>query len=72
MINVTGQWQDPEIFIFCYTSTLQKIKSHAETPVPKFRSDLSVRVKDIAEKQVPSKLKPIVCSGGQEMTQYPF
>ena len=28
--------------------------------VPKFRSDLSVRLKDIAEKQVPVKLKPIV------------
>ena len=29
-------------------------------PVPKFRSDLSVRLRDIAEKQVPAKLKPIV------------
>ena len=29
-------------------------------PVPKFRSDLSVRLGDIAEKQVPAKLKPIV------------
>ena len=28
--------------------------------VPKFRSDLSVRLRDIAEKQVPAKLKPIV------------
>ena len=28
--------------------------------VPKFRSDLSVRLGDIAEKQVPAKLKPIV------------
>ena len=29
-------------------------------PVPKFRSDLSVHLRDIAEKQVPAKLKPIV------------
>ena len=28
--------------------------------VPKFRSDISPRLKDIAEKQVPAKLKPIV------------
>ena len=28
--------------------------------VPKFRLDLSVRLKDIAEKQFPAKLKPIV------------
>ena len=28
--------------------------------VPKFRLHLSVRSKDIAEKQVPAKLKPIV------------
>ena len=27
---------------------------------PKFRSDLYVRLGDIAEKQVPAKLKPIV------------
>ena len=28
--------------------------------VPKFRPDPSARLKDIAEKQVPAKLKPIV------------
>ena len=28
--------------------------------VPKFRSDLSVRLRDIADKLVPAKLKPIV------------
>ena len=27
--------------------------------VPEFRSDLSARLRDIAEKQVPVKLKPI-------------
>ena len=29
-------------------------------PVPKFRSNLSIRVRDIAEEQVPVTLKPIV------------
>ena len=28
--------------------------------VPKFRPNLSARLKDIAQKQVPAKLKPIV------------
>ena len=28
--------------------------------VPKFRPDLLARLKDMAEKQVPAKLKPIV------------
>ena len=32
--------------------------------VPKFRPDLSARSKDIAEKQVPVRLKPIVGGGG--------
>ena len=31
--------------------------------VPKFRSDLSVRLRNIAEKQVPEKLKPIIGIG---------
>ena len=39
--------------------------------VPKFRSDLFVHLKDIAEKRVPGKLKPIVtlltCFGHQCM-----
>ena len=29
--------------------------------VPKFRLDLTICSKDIAEKQVPAKLKPVVC-----------
>ena len=29
-------------------------------PVPEFRPDLSVRLRDIAEKQVSAKLKPMV------------
>ena len=36
--------------------------SHMLKPlVPKFCFDLFVRFRDIAEKQVPVKLKPIVC-----------
>ena len=31
-----------------------------KSPVPKFRLDLSASLKDIAEKQVTAKLKPIV------------
>ena len=29
-------------------------------PMSKFRSDISARLRNIAEKQVPEKLKPIV------------
>ena len=36
-------------------------------PVPKFRSDLSIRLRDIAEKQVPAKLKPIVSGNTQRL-----
>ena len=32
MLNITSQWQDPEILICCYKSILRKIRSHAETP----------------------------------------
>ena len=34
--------------------------SRAEALVLKFRPDLSARLKDIAEKQISTKLKPIV------------
>ena len=32
MLNITRQWQDPDILIFCYNSTLRKNRSYAETP----------------------------------------
>ena len=33
MLNITSQWQGPEILIFfCYKSIPRKIRSHAETP----------------------------------------
>ena len=38
----------------------EKLGHMLKPPVPKFRSDLSVRSRDIAGKQVPAKLKPIV------------
>ena len=61
MLSITSQWQESEILIFCYKRyTTKQIKSHVETTVPKFRPDLSVRLKDIAEKQVPVRLKLIV------------
>ena len=40
---------------FCYKNTLGNIRSHAETPCSKFCPDLSVRLKDIAEKADPRK-----------------
>ena len=66
MLNITSQWQD-RVF-FCYKSILRKIRSVAEPRVPKFRSDLSDRLKDIAGKQVPAKLKPIVVSCWSNLT----
>ena len=39
---------------------IKKIGHMLKPLVPKFCSDLSVRLRDIAEKQVPAKLKPIV------------
>ena len=38
----------------------EKLGHMLKSFVPKYRSDLSVRLKDVAEKQVPVKLKPIV------------
>ena len=39
---------------------MKKIDHMLKSLVPKFRPDLSARLKDIAEKQVPAKPKPIV------------
>ena len=41
-------------------------------PVPKFRPDLSARLKDIAEKQVPAKLRPIVGTCNQLARKAPM
>ena len=60
ILNIKSQRQYSEILIFGHKRILRKISSHAETPYAKFCSALSVRFKDIAEKQIPAKLKPIV------------
>ena len=39
---------------------MKKLDQVLKTLVPRFRLDLSARLKDIAEKQVPVKLKTIV------------
>ena len=49
-----------KMLIFFYKSILQKIGLMLRLLVSKFLPDLSVHLKDIAEKQVPAKLKPIV------------
>ena len=57
MFNITSQWQGPEVVMGVYCEKL----GHMLKPlVPKFRSELSVRFRDIAEEQVPKKLKPRV------------
>ena len=60
MLNITSQWQDTEILIFCYIRVYYKKLGHMLKPLaPKFHSDLSVCLRDIAEKEVSAKLKPI-------------
>ena len=46
-----------------------KNNSQLKPVVPTFRPDLSVRLKDRAEKQVPAKLKPMVGHGSIRMHQ---
>ena len=60
MVNNTSQWQDPEIFVFVIKVHYEKLGHMLKPLMPKFRSDLSVRLRDTAEKQVHAKLKPIV------------
>ena len=62
MLNIISQCQDPEILIFCFVLRVnyEKLGHMLKPLIPKFCSDLSVRLRDITEKQVPAKLKPIV------------
>ena len=63
MLKITSRWQDPEIlfyFIVLRVGILQKIARMLKPLVLKFRPDLCVRLKYMAEKEVPAKLKPIV------------
>ena len=47
-------------FFFCRNVYNEKLGHMLKLLVSKFRPHLSARFKDIAEKQVPAKLKPIV------------
>ena len=58
MLYITSQWQDPEILIFVTKVYYENLGHILKTLAPKSRSDLSVRLRDIAQKQVPKKLKP--------------
>ena len=59
MLNITSQWQGPEILIFSFIRVYHERLGHMLKPLmSKFRPDLSNN--DIAEKQVPAKLKPII------------
>ena len=52
-----------KILKFCFfviRAHYEKLGHILKPIVPKFRRDLSIRLKDIAEKQVLTKLKPIV------------
>ena len=51
MLNITSQWQDPEILIFFFVIRVhcEEIGHMLKSLVPKSRSDLSVCLRDIAE-----------------------
>ena len=55
------------VFFFCFVISVcyEKSPYMFKALVPKLPPDLSVRLKDVAEKQVPALLKPIVA-----MTEY--
>ena len=53
MLNITRQWQDPEIYIFVLRVHDEKIGHILKPLEPKSLSDLSVCLRDITEKQVP-------------------
>ena len=61
-LNITSQWQHPDFF-FVIRVYYEKLGHILKPLVPKFRSDLSVRLRDIAEKQVPAKLKSMIVNG---------
>ena len=63
MLSITSQRKDPEIFIFAISVHYEKLVHVLKPLVPMFRSDTSVRLRDIAERQVPAKLKLIVGFG---------
>ena len=60
MLNITSNDKNLKFCFFVMGVYYEKLGHMLKPLVPKFRSDLSVRLRDIAEKQVPEKLKPIV------------
>ena len=60
IFNIRNQQQDHEILNFCVRVYYKKLGHMLKALVLKFRPDLSTRLKDVAEKQVPAKLKTIV------------
>ena len=53
MLNITSQWQNPEVLIFVLKVYYEKFGRLLKPLFPKFRSDLPVRLRDIAGKEVP-------------------
>ena len=60
IFNIRSQWQDHEILILVIRMYYLKLDHILKSLVLKFRSDLFARLRSIAEKRVPAKLKPIV------------
>ena len=62
IFNIRSPWQDPDILLLFFVVRVyhEKLGRMPKSLVPKFRPHLSARLKDIAGKQVPAKLKPRV------------
>ena len=50
ILNITSQWQDPEILIFVIRVYYEKLVHILKPLLAKFRFDVSFRFRDIAEK----------------------
>ena len=61
-VNITSQLQDPEFLFFVLRVYYEKLRGVLKLLVPTFRPDLCVRSKNIAEKAVIARLKPILVS----------
>ena len=59
MLNITSRWQNPEILIFVARVYYEKLGHMLRLVVPKFRSNLFVHLRDIAEKPIPETI--VVC-----------
>ena len=61
MLNIRSQWEYSKILLLFFVIRVhyEKLGHMLKPLMPKFRPDLFIRLKDIGEKQVPAKLKPI-------------